>query len=126
MAAPGEAQAGLQATKRCLQKRARQSGRWGTQSLSSFHHFCRSREGHERQALSSAPRCTSPEPGPVQTTVANFLTILQAWVCFVFINVLMTSPSPRVLGEIRRLWTFAFEHPGVKHQEEVTGAGRPP
>lgn len=68
----------------------------------------------------------SAEPRPVQTTLANFIAILQVWVCFVFINVLMTSPSPRVLGEIRRLWTFAFEHPGVKHQEKVTRAGRPP
>ena len=37
----------------------------------------------------------------------------------------MTLPPPWVLGDIHRLWTFAFEHPGVKHQEKVTRAGSP-
>lgn len=82
-------------------------------------HFCQSREGLR-------PRTTGPAlPQPIPATLAIVLATLHVWVCFIFISVLMTSPSPQVLGEIRRLRTFAFEHPGAQHQETVESREAP-
>lgn len=122
----GEAQTRLQPTPRRRQPTCGQAGRGGLGVCPRLIVPASLVRGIQGGGSAAHRGVRSWSPSPVQTAVAHLIAILHVGGCSVFIHGLMTWPCPRVLGEVRRRWTSAFEHPGVKHQGKVTRAGRPP